>query len=222
MSHILITEDEDRIAGFLQNGLRAAGYLTTRVRDGESSLLLSRTGEFDLVILDLGLPRMPGDEVVRAMRQANDRTPVIVLTAQDPASTSAELLSCGADDYMSKPFHFAELLARIRLRIRTEPAGASSPVVVEAAGMSLDLRSRGLTVDGKTVNLTAREFTLMETLLRHPGQVLTREQLLSHVWGMQTDTSSNVVDVFVRSLRSKIGAGHIETVRGVGYRLVQP
>lgn len=219
MSSVLITEDEDRIAEFIEKGLRSAGYQTMRVKDGETSLLLSRTGGFDLVVLDLGLPRMSGSEVLRQMRDSGDRTPVIVLTAQDTVFSSADLLTSGADDYMSKPFQFAELLARIRLRVRTDQPSAAS-MVIETPGLRLDLRTRQVTVIGKLIDLTAREFALLEALMRHPGQVLTREQLLGQVWGMQSDPSSNVVDVFIRGLRSKIGANRIETLRGVGYRLV--
>ncbi|SFQ32036.1 DNA-binding response regulator, OmpR family, contains REC and winged-helix (wHTH) domain [Amycolatopsis arida] len=218
MSRILIAEDEDRIAAFVEKGLRANGFGTEVVADGEAALAAAVTGDFDLVVLDLGLPRRDGFAVLRAMRAARVTTPVIILTARDSVHDTVAGLEGGADDYMTKPFRFEELLARVRLRLR--PADRAPEVtVLRHDGLSLDLRTRRASVGEETVDLTAREFALLELFLRHPGQVLSRAQILSHVWGYDFDPGSNVVDVYVRTLRRKLGADRIETVRGMGYRL---
>jgi len=169
------------------------------------------------MILDIGLPRMDGFTVLHKLRTAGELIPVIVLTARDSVHDTVAGLEGGADDYMPKPFRFEELLARVRLRLVTE-RGAESTVLTHD-GLQLDLRTRRAHVDGRTVDLSAREFALIETFLRHPGQVLSREQLLSQVWGYDFDPGSNVVDVYVRYLRRKLGADRIATVRGMGYRL---
>jgi DNA-binding response OmpR family regulator len=163
------------------------------------------------------LPGLDGREVLRAVRARRQRLPVIVLTARDSVDDTVGSLEEGADDYVTKPFRFEELLARVRLRLRDDVT--EEPTVLNAGGVSLDLRSRRATADDRTIELTAREFALLETFLRHAGQVLTREQLLSHVWGYDFDPGSNVVDVYVRYLRKKLGEGVIDTVRGMGYRL---
>ena len=219
MARILIAEDEERIASFVQKGLRANGFTTTVVGDGDAALAGAVAGDYDLVVLDLGLPRRDGFEVLTAMRKSGIDTPVIILTARDSPRDTLAGLEGGADDYMSKPFRFEELLARIRLRLR--PVQRTTELTVLRAGdLSLDLRTRRASRPGGTVDLTAREFALLELFLRHPGQVLTREQVLSHVWGYDFDPGSNVVDVYVRTLRQKVGRDRIETVRGMGYRLV--
>ena len=218
MTRILIAEDEERIVAFLDKGLRANGYTVVAVATGPDAEALARDESFDLMILDLGLPGRDGREVLRAIRNRGERLPVIVLTARDGVDDTVGSLEQGADDYVTKPFRFEELLARIRLRLRTEPA--TETTILSAGVVSLDLRSRRATSDDRTIDLTAREFALLETFLRHPGQVLSREQLLSHVWGYDFDPGSNVVDVYVRYLRRKLGEGRIETVRGMGYRLV--
>jgi DNA-binding response OmpR family regulator len=218
MSKVLIAEDEERIASFVRKGLAANGFAATVVADGDAALACAETGEFDLVILDIGLPVRDGFAVLRAMREAKVTTPVIILTARDSVHDTVAGLEGGADDYMTKPFRFEELLARVRLRLRTGER-ASEATVLSAAGVSLDLRTRRARVGELTVDLTAREFTLLELFLRHPGQVLAREQLLSHVWGYDFDPGSNVVDVYVRALRRKLGADAISTVRGMGYAL---
>jgi two-component system copper resistance phosphate regulon response regulator CusR len=218
VNRILIAEDEDRIASFVEKGLRANGFVTTVAGDGDSALELARSGAFDLVVLDLGLPGRDGFTVLRLLREERVRTPVIILTARDTVGDTVAGLEGGADDYMTKPFRFEELLARVRLRLR---AGESTPEVsvLVTDGVSLDLRTRRAKVDGQTIDLTAREFLLLELFLRHPGQVLSREQILSHVWGYDFDPGSNIVDVYVRALRKKLGADCIATVRGMGYRL---
>jgi len=217
MTRILIAEDEPRIVSFLEKGLRANGYTTTAVTDGRSALDLARDASFDILVLDLGMPVLDGTEVLRQMRARGERMPVIILTARGSVDDTVTGLEGGADDYVTKPFRFEELLARIRVRLRDDTAKDGG--VLEAGGVALDLRTRRAAVEGRTVELTAREFALAETFLRHPGQVLSREQLLSHVWGYDFDPESNVVDVYVRYLRRKLGADSIETVRGMGYRL---
>lgn len=220
MSTILIAEDERRIAQFLEKGLREAGYTTTVVTDGQDALAMALSGDFDLFILDIGLPSMDGFTVLRRLREERGALPVIILSARDSVRDKVSGLEDGANDYMTKPFAFSELLARVRLRLRepaVETAGPSSELT--CGGLTLDLRTRRVTGDGLTQDLTAREFTLMETFMQHPDQVLSRGQLLERVWGLDFDPSSNVVDVFVRSLRGKIGSDRIETVRGMGYRL---
>lgn len=217
MSRILIAEDEQRIASFLEKGLRANGFTTTTVGDGESAISHVRTGEFDLLLLDIGLPSLDGFEVLRRLRTGGVTIPVIILTARDGVDDTVAGLEGGANDYMRKPFAFDELLARVRLRLHEATGPAET--VLHAGDLSLDLRTRRATVGDETVELTAREFALAETFLRHPDQVLSREQLLSRVWGFDFDPGSNIVDVYVRYLRRKIGDERIETVRGMGYRL---
>ncbi|MDQ4086365.1 MAG: response regulator transcription factor [Actinomycetota bacterium] len=219
MSRILIAEDEDRIASFVEKGLRANGFTPTVVADGASALGYARSGEFDLMVLDIGLPVMDGFTVLRKLRESQSPMPVIILTARDSVTDTVAGLEGGADDYMPKPFRFDELLARVRLRLRTERA-TPEVTVLEHGGLSLDLRTRRARVDGSVVDLSAREFALTEMFLRNPNQVLSREQLLSHVWGYDFDPGSNVVDVYVRYLRKKLGANRFQTVRGMGYRFV--
>mgnify|MGYP005809711783 CR=1 FL=1 len=218
MTAILIAEDEERIASFVEKGLRAQGYTATVVSDGREALQHARSGQFDLVLLDVGLPGMDGFAVLRAMREAGDRTPVVILTARDGVEDTVHGLEHGADDYITKPFRFAELLARVRARLRQ--SGTSESPQLQVGDAELDLRTRRVTVAGRSEDLTTREFALCEYLFRHPGQVLSREQLLSTVWGFDHDPGSNVVDVYVGYLRRKLGQQAIETVRGVGYRLV--
>lgn len=217
MSQILIVEDEDRIASFIAKGLRAEGHTTVVAASGEEALSHLREGGLDLVILDVGLPGIDGYEVLEQFRSWDPSTQVIMLTARDDVADTVLGLEGGADDYLTKPFRFEELLARIRARLRSDRA--SSATALEAGPFVLDLRTRRLRVDGNDIELTAREFTLAETLLSHPGQVLSREQLLSRVWGFDYDPGSNVVDVYIGYLRKKMGSDHIITVRGMGYRL---
>jgi len=217
VSRILIAEDEPRLASFLEKGLKANGFVTTVVEDGHIASLVARDDEFDLVLLDIGLPGMDGFHVLSEIRSRGQRLPVIFLTARDELDDKITGLEGGADDYMTKPFRFEELIARVRVRLRDD--GSREQSRLEVGGITLDIRSRQATVDGEQVTLTAREFTLLETLMRHPGQMLSREQLLSHVWGYDYDPGSNVVDVYIGYLRRKLGEGAIETVRGMGYRL---
>jgi len=217
MSRILIVEDEPRLASFLEKGLKANGFAISVAADGASALTAASDEHFDLVILDLGLPDFDGLDVLRRLREKGERLPVIILTARDDVTDKVGGLDRGADDYVTKPFRFEELLARVRARLRA--GGTAETTVLEVGAVELDLRTRHATVGGRTVELTAREFTMLETLMRHPGQVLAREQLLSHVWGYDYDPGSNVVDVYIGYLRRKLGDEAIETVRGAGYRM---
>lgn len=218
MRRILVAEDDRRIADFVEKGLRAAGFSSLVVDDGASALLLARSGGFDMLILDIGLPTLSGFEVLERLRGEGSRTPVIVLTASDSVADTVYGLESGANDYMTKPFQFAELLARIRLRL-TDDSDSGPVLKLSHEDLELDLRSRRVRRGVKDADLTSREFALLEVFLRHPRQVMTREQLISHAWDMDFDPASNVVDVYVRALRAKIGADRLETVRGAGYRL---
>jgi DNA-binding response OmpR family regulator len=217
VTRILIAEDEARIASFVEKGLTAAGFAVTAVADGRAALAEAQSGQFDLLILDIGLPGLDGFDILDTLRGEGNPIAVIVLTARDSSADTVRGLEGGANDYMSKPFRFDELLARVRLRLHdSRPESADS---LEAHGLALDVKTRRVTVDGVQHDLSAREFALAEEFLRNPDQVLSREQLLSRVWGLDFDPGSNVVEVYVRYLRAKIGADRIETVRGMGYRL---
>jgi two-component system, OmpR family, copper resistance phosphate regulon response regulator CusR len=217
VSRILIVEDEARIASFLEKGLRANGFATRITGDGEEALRLARSTSFDLLILDLGLPTKDGLDVLRELRQEGARLPVIILTARDRVGDTVAGLEGGADDYITKPFRFDELLARVRVRLRGEHT--AEPTVLRAGDAALDLRMRRAVVADRAIDLSAREFALAEVFFRHPGQVLSREQLLSQVWGYDFDPGSNIVDVYVGYLRKKLGKELIASVRGMGYRL---
>ena len=216
MTTILLIEDEPRIAAFVSRGLESAGYTTVIVEDGAEGLARARADDIDLVLLDVGLPTIDGFEVLRRLRAQGSSVPVIMLTARSSTRDTVEGLDAGANDYVSKPFTFDELLARVRSRLRE--SSAPSGVSVAHGDVVLDILARRTTVDGREVELSAREFALAEQFLRSPGRVLSREQLLSRVWGMDFDPGSNVVDVYVRYLRGKLGVHHIITVRGAGYR----
>ncbi|HEY8654748.1 MAG TPA: response regulator transcription factor [Dermatophilaceae bacterium] len=218
MSRILIAEDEARIASFVEKGLRAAGFAVTVTADGKAALAQAQSGQFDLLILDIGLPGRDGFDILQTLRGEGNPIAVIVLTARDSATDTVRGLEGGANDYMSKPFRFDELLARVRLRLNDGQPGPIGSLQVR--GLELDLLTRRISVEGTLQDLSAREFALAEEFMRHPNQVLSREQLLSRVWGLDFDPGSNVVEVYVRYLRAKIGADRIETVRGMGYRLV--
>jgi DNA-binding response OmpR family regulator len=222
MNRILIVEDEPRIAAFLEKGFRANGFITAIVQDGQAAIRFAIEDEFDLIILDLGLPGKDGLLVLEELRGQGFQKPVIILTARDDVNDKVNGLEHGADDYVTKPFHFDELLARVRVRLRTNKnsmASAQSDMVLQRQNLRLDLRTRRVYIGDRSVELSAREFTLAETFLRHPDQVMSREQLLNHVWGYDYDPGSNIVDVYVGYLRKKLGDDLIETVRGVGYRM---
>ena len=217
MTQILIIEDEERISTFVTKGLKAAGFAAVSARTAREGFDLAVTAEPALIILDLGLPDEDGMSLLARLRGSGVTSPVIVLTARRGLDDTVAALEGGADDYMAKPFGFDELLARVRLRLR--PAAGAEASELSHGGVTLNLLTRRALVGGREIELSAREFTLAETFLRHPDQVLSREQLLSQVWGYDFDPGSNVVDVYVRYLRGKIGADRIQTVRGVGYRL---
>ena len=214
---VLVIEDEPGIADFLRRGLESAGFVVDMAADGQLGLLSAQRDEVELVVLDLGLPGLPGEQVLRRLRAVRPALPVIVLTAKDAIADRVANLDAGADDYVVKPFSFAELLARVRVRLRRPDQ--PSAVVLEAGGLTLDLRTRQVEVDGRTKALSAREFTLL-VLMRNPGQILSQTQLLDLVWGYDFDGASNVVETYIRHLRRKIGADRIETVRRAGYRMV--
>jgi DNA-binding response OmpR family regulator len=218
LNQILIAEDEERIAQFVRKGLKAHGFQPTVVSDGASALAHAMSGGYDLMVLDIGLPLLDGFTVLQRLRDVGSTLPVVILTARDSLSDRVAGLEGGADDYMSKPFGFDELLARIKLRLRRATGEAAASDRLEHGDVGLDLRTRTATAAGREVELSAREFALAEVFLQHPGQVMSREQLLSRVWGYDFDPGSNVVDVYVRYLRKKLGADRIETVRGAGYR----
>ncbi|MEX1162834.1 MAG: response regulator transcription factor [Nitriliruptor sp.] len=214
--NVLIVEDEDRIAAFVERGLKAEGFTVQRAADGPTGLALASQDEVDLVILDLMLPGLSGEQVLERLRGKRPDVPVIVLTAKDAIEDRVRNLNAGADDYLTKPFSFAELLARVHARLRSREQATST--VLEVGDVELDVRSRTARIDDRDVSLTAREFALLETFLRHPGQVLSQVQLMDRVWGYDFEPGSNVVEVYVGYLRRKLRADVIETVRGAGYR----
>jgi two-component system copper resistance phosphate regulon response regulator CusR len=216
MTRILIVEDEPRIAAFVSRGLEAAGYETLVVEDGPEGLEAALRGDADLVLLDVGLPTMDGFELLRELRARGSAIPVIMLTARSSTRDTVTGLDAGANDYVPKPFTFEELLARVRSRLRESVPQPG--VSISHGDVVLDILARRATVNGREIDLSAREFSLAEQFLRNPGRVLSREQLLSRVWGLDFDPGSNVVDVYVRYLRGKLGPDHIVTVRGAGYR----
>ena len=218
--HILVVEDEDSIASFVVKGLKAEGHTPTRAATAAEAASLSGTYDWDVVLLDLLLPDGHGLDVLRQIRSSNSETPVIVLSARGEVEDKVALLDAGANDYLVKPFAFAELLARIRANTRQ---GNTSSRVLELGDLTLDIKTRRARRGDVVVELPSREFALLEYFMRHPGQVLTRQQLLDSVWGIHFDPGTNVVDVYVGYLRRKLDRPDepslIETVRGAGYRV---
>lgn len=210
-----MVEDDRGLADFLEEALRSEGWRVALASDGERGLALALEDEVALLILDLGLPRLDGVEVLRRVRERRSDLPVVVLTARDAVSERVRLLDLGADDYLIKPFALSELLARVRARLRS---GSATARTLSAGPITMDLVARRVLRDGEEVTLTSREFALLETFLRHRGQVLSQAQLMSQVWGLDAPTSSNVVEVYVSYLRRKFGSQTITTVRGAGYR----
>lgn len=214
---LLIVEDEGRLASFLDKGLRAHGYDVEWVQKGQDALRRLLHPGISLVILDLGLPDLDGLEVLQGLRERGSAVPVLVLSARGRVDDRVTGLNLGADDYLGKPFAFEELLARVRANLRPRPAG--SPGVLQAGVISIDPLRREVAVDGHTVSLSAREFSLLKAFADHPGQVLSRQELLSMAWDINFDPTTNLVDVYVGYLRRKLGEPTITTVRGAGYRL---
>ncbi len=220
MPNILIAEDEPRIASFIEKGLRSQGFTTAVVADGLHVLDIAQSGTFDLLILDLGLPGKDGFQVLEELRGQGENLPVIILSARSDIHDKVAGLEGGADDYVTKPFRFEELLARVKLRLRSaKPVRDAQEFLLQAGNVVLDLRTRQVKVGDRLIELPAREFTMAEMFCRHPGQVISREQLLDYVWGYDYNPGSNIVDVYVGYLRKKLGSNVIETVRGMGYRL---
>jgi DNA-binding response OmpR family regulator len=221
---ILVVEDERAIADFVERGLKAEGYAVTCAHDGETAELEALTGDFGLVVLDLLLPRKSGLHVLDSIRRQKPDLPVIVLTARGETEHKVEGLDRGATDYVVKPFSLEELLARIRAHLRRPEQRSAGEL--EVGDLKLDFRARRVEYVGAEVSLTAREFELLAYLMRHPNQVLSREQILNGVWGYDYDPGTNVLEVYVGYLRRKLGSDDgpapIETVRSVGYRLVAP
>ena len=220
---ILIVEDEAKTGDYLRQGLTEAGYAVELARNGTDGLHLALTGDHDLIVLDVMLPGLDGWQVLGALRHAGKSLPVLFLTARDLVEDRVKGLELGADDYLLKPFAFAELLARVRTLLRRNARGAAEPTVLEVANLSLDLLRRRATRAGERIDLTAKEFALLELLLRRRGEVLPRSLIASQVWDMNFDSDSNVVEVAVRRLRAKVDDAFepklIQTVRGMGYLL---
>jgi DNA-binding response OmpR family regulator len=214
---LLVVEDEERIASFLHKGLTAHGYAVAWASTGAEALRLGTGPGIALVILDLKLPDLDGLEVLAGLRERGVTVPVLILSGRAQVADRIRGLDLGADDYLVKPFAFEELLARVRARLRSSPAAAGG--ALGAGDISLDVLTREATVAGRTVSLSAREFSLLRAFVGHPRQVLSRRELLAMAWGMNFDPRTNLVDVYVGYLRRKIGEPVIETVRGAGYRL---
>ena len=219
MFHVLLVEDDPRIRDIVERGLGARGFTVTSAATGADGARLGRSLEVDLVLLDLVLPDMRGVEVLEDIRAAKPRLPIVALTALDDLGSKITGLDAGADDYVTKPFSIDELAARIRARLRWD---ADESTVFRAGPLSVDTVAHRAVLEGREVHLSARELALLATFMRHTGNVLSREQLLSQVWDIDFDPGSNVVDVHVAALRRKIGPEFIETVRGLGYRFVAP
>jgi DNA-binding response OmpR family regulator len=221
---VLLVEDEARLATAVRRVLQEEGYPTDWSADGADGLGRAETGGYDLLLLDVMLPSYDGYEIARRLRSAGSTVPILMLTARDGIQDRVRGLDSGADDYLVKPFALAELLARVRALERRSKMGAAPESAVLAVGdLELDLRSREARRGNRRIELTAREFALLETLMRHPGQVMTRSQLLDAVWSYDAVTESNVVDIYIHYLRNKIDKGFDEkllrTVRGVGYAI---
>ncbi len=218
---ILLAEDELPIADFITRGLTEHGYGVDVAHDGEEAEQWPSIADYDVIVLDVMLPRRDGIEVCRGLRSRGVRTPILMLTALDAVADRVRGLDSGADDYLVKPFAFAELLARIRALIRREPALVGN--LLEVGDLTIDTATREVTRAGRPIDLTAKEFALLEYLMRHPNQVLTRTVIAEHVWNYDFDNATNVIDVHVKNLRRKIddgaGAKLLHTVRGAGYKL---
>jgi DNA-binding response OmpR family regulator len=221
MNRILIAEDEVRIAAFLEKGLRASGFTTTHVKNGQEAISMARSEDFDLLILDIGLPIKNGFQVLEEVRGRGEKLRIIVLTAFDDVEDTIAALNGGANDYVTKPFDFEELLARVRVQLRDliiPKARGSKVTTLQVGNVVLDLLTRQVWVENREVEMSTKEFSMAEVFLRHPMQVLSREQLLTRVWGYDYDPGSNIVDVYIGHLRRKLGSELIETIRGTGYR----
>jgi len=220
---ILIVEDETRIADFLQRGLRAEGHFCLIANDGETGLSLAMEGDFDLILLDLMLPGIHGHEVCQQLRMKQVNTPLIILSAMDSLDDVIAGLRMGADDYMTKPFSFEELLVRIETIMRRSSSISDQEQVLKAGPLAFDRKSLRFSVDGRDIKMTAKELAIIELLMSNPDTLFSRARILNDVWGLDMDPLTNVVDVYIGKLRKKIdrdsGNSMIETARGLGYRL---
>jgi DNA-binding response OmpR family regulator len=221
---LLLIEDEPKVANFISRGLAAERFAVDVVRDGGSGLEYAMTYEYDLIILDLMLPTMDGSRVLRAIRNKNSHVPILILTAKDGVQDKVENFEAGADDYLTKPFSFAELVVRVKALLRRGPISRSSTVRV--ADLELDRLYQQVKRAGRRIELTSKEYALLEYLMTNPGRVFSRNMIIEHVWDQSFDGLTNIVDVYVRHLRSKIDDGYdrklILTVRGVGYLISDP
>jgi DNA-binding response OmpR family regulator len=217
MTVILIADDDDAMGALLEKGLRRSGFETRRVDTGVAAVEASRDESVALVLLDIGLPDVDGVGAMVMMRALRPGLPILLVTGHDAPADVLRGFQSGADDYVTKPFEFDVLVARVRSRLRIAAGGI--PTVLHHGAVSLDLLTRVAQVDGRVVELSAREFALAEAFLRQPGRILDRTELLRSVWGFETDSGSNVVDVYVGYVRRKLGEDLVETVRGLGYRL---
>ncbi len=222
---ILIVEDEAKMASFLERGLKEEHYTVDIASDGEKGWEYAMTHEYDLLIVDWMLPKMSGVELCGKFRKEGKTVPVLILTAKDSVEDKIKGLDQGADDYLTKPFSFEELLARIRALLR-RPAHLTDKTVLECANLKLDLIKRQTWVDAQEISLSQKEFALLEFLMRHAGEVVSRTAIAEHVWDLHFDPMSNTIDVYINFLRKKIGEtpskSKIETIRGTGYRLACP
>jgi DNA-binding response OmpR family regulator len=214
---VLVVEDEARLAAALQRGLQAEGFAVDVAGDGPTGLDLARHGEYDAMILDIMLPGLSGYRVVQALRAEKNWVPVLMLSAKDGEYDQADGLDCGADDYLTKPFSYVVLLARLRALLRR--GAPERPNVLRAGDLTLDPARRRVTRGDAEINLTAREYALLEYLMRRAGEVVSKTELLDHVWDASLETAPNAVEVYVGYLRRKLGRDALETVRGAGYRL---
>jgi two-component system, OmpR family, response regulator len=214
---LLVVEDETRLANALQRGLQAEGFAVDVAGDGPNGLELARHGGYDAMILDIMLPGLSGYRVVQALRAERNWVPVLMLSAKDGEYDQADGLDCGADDYLTKPFSYVVLLARLRALLRR--GAPERPSVLQVGDLALDPARRRVTHAGQEITLTAREYALLEYFMRRPGEVVSKTELLDHVWDASLDTAPNAVEVYVGYLRRKLGRDQLETVRGAGYRL---
>ena len=217
---ILVVEDDAKIASFVVNGLKQSGFAVDRCADGEEGHLLASTTEYDAAVVDIMLPKLDGLSLVRQLRKEGKRVPVIILSAKASVDDRVKGLQAGGDDYLTKPFAFSELLARVQALIR-RATNTSEPTRLTTGGLTLDLLTREVTRDGEKIDLQAREFALLEYLMRHAGRVVTKTMIMEHVWDYSFDPQTNVVDVVVCRLRNKIDKDRelVQTIRGVGYVL---
>jgi heavy metal response regulator len=218
---ILIVEDEEKVSRFIVRGLTAESFAVDAALDGRTGLELATTYNYDLIVLDLMLPGLTGTEVLRQIRNTDHRVPILMLTARDAVVDKVEHLEAGADDYLTKPFAFAELMARVKALLRR--GSVDRPNILRVGDLEVDRLSQQVRRASRRVDLTAKEYALLEYLMANAGRVLSRTMIIDHVWDQSFDGATNIVDVYVRHLRTKVDDGHdyklIRTVRGVGYKI---